>query len=238
MREATWANERKAIEYSGRPARSIKISCFYRYLMLVCSSIGRALLMSQSWMLIAGGATLSLLSLAGCTREILPTGAAPEPSRARGHRSERRAHSHDPSDASPSGLSGRLVVPDLAGHSGLGLRGPTRERDRVVLDATPAHRAVRGLPRPAGVPPGQARHRAAATSARRCGSAPRVPRGRIEPYGHASVEALPGTGLSGRGLRPGARDRVLAGSAGRLRHHRDPLAPDVARSPRRCARRL
>jgi hypothetical protein len=159
--------------------------------------------MSQSWKQLAAGGTLSLLSLAGCTREILPTGAAPEaaPSPVALLPQVVSTPVLEPTPV-PSASPAASSCPTL-----LGIRvtvfAAQPERNRVVLDATPLTEQCAAFPGRLVCPLGQP-----GTSRRDECEAVRIGEGgplwTIAPYGNASVEALPGTGylaeVFGRGL--------------------------------------
>jgi hypothetical protein len=159
--------------------------------------------MSQCWKSLVGGATLSLLSLAGCTREILPTGAAPEASPSPIALIPQTVSTPAPEPTpAPSATPAASSCPTL-----LGIRvtvfAAQPDRDRVVLDATPLSEQCAAFPGRLVCPLGQG-----GTSRRDECEAVRIgeqgPEWTIAPYGNASVEALPGTGylaeVFGRGL--------------------------------------
>jgi len=163
--------------------------------------------MNDSWTRAACGATLALLSLAGCTREFLPTGAAPEAA---------PAYAVTPVALVPNVAPTPMVIPTPAPSAApaasscptlLGIRlevfAVQKDRDRVVLDATPLTEQCAAFPGRLVCPLGKP-----GTSRRDECEAVRIgdqgPEWSIEPYGHASVEALPGTGylaeVFGQGL--------------------------------------
>ncbi len=157
--------------------------------------------MSQSWKRVACGVTLSMLSLAGCTREILPTGAAPESSPAAVIPSAEPTPASIPTPV-PSASPAASSCPTLLGIR-VSIFAAQPERDRVVLDATPLTEQCAAFPGRLVCPLGQP-----GTSRRDECEAVRIgaqgPAWTIEPYGNASAEALPGTGylaeVFGRGL--------------------------------------
>jgi hypothetical protein len=158
--------------------------------------------MRQPWSRVGWGIMLTLFSLAGCTREILPTSAAPEPSPAASEPRVAPTPEIVAPTPLPSASPAATSCPSL-----LGIRvtifAAQPERDRVVLDATPLTEECAGFPGRLVCPLGQA-----GSSRRDQCEAVRIgeqgPDWTIEPYGHGSVEALPGTGylaeVLGRGL--------------------------------------
>jgi len=147
--------------------------------------------MSQPWIRVACGLTLTMLSMAACTREILPTGAIPEvatpvtvaPSGAPTPEIAAPAPTPVPA-ASPVATS----CPTLLGIR-LNVFHTQPEKDRVVLDATPLTEECTAFPGrlvcPLGLPGTSRRGECEAV---RIGD--RGPEWTIKPYGHASVEAL------------------------------------------------
>ena len=95
--------------------------------------------MKHFWTRVAGGATLSLLSLGGCTREVLPTGAAPEASPVALVPNAAPTPVVIPTpvpSASPSVSPAASSCPTLLGIR-VSVFAVQPDRDRIVLDATP-----------------------------------------------------------------------------------------------------
>jgi hypothetical protein len=142
-----------------------------------------------------------LLALGACTREILPTAAAPESSPAPSVPNVAPTPAIVPTPV-PSASPVATSCPTL-----LGIRVSVfvtqPDRDRVVLDATPLTEQCAAFPGRLVCPLGPA-----GTSRRDECEAVRIgdegPLWTIDAYGHGSVEALPGTGylaaVLGRGL--------------------------------------
>ena len=149
---------------------------------------------------VACGVALALLSFAACTR-MLPTAAEPEPSPAASVPQAAPTPVIVPTPV-PSATPAASSCPTL-----LGIRvtifAVQPERNRVVLDATPLTEQCAAFPGRTVCPLGQP-----GTSRRDECEAVRIgaegPEWTIKPYGHGTVEALPGTGylaeVYGRGL--------------------------------------
>jgi hypothetical protein len=149
--------------------------------------------------------TLALVSLASCTREILPTSAVPEAS-----------PQATPAALVPNAAPTPVIVPTPSPSASpaasscptlLGLRitifASQPERDRVVLDVTPLTEECQGFPGRLVCPLGQpGTRRRDECEAVRIGD--QGPEWTMAAYGHGSVEPLPGTGylaaVVGRGL--------------------------------------
>jgi hypothetical protein len=163
--------------------------------------------MSQPWALVAGGITFSLLSLTACTREFLPTSAAPE-----------AAPEAGPVATVPSVAPTPMIVPTptpappVAPAASscptlLGIRvtifAEQPQKNRVVLDATPLTDQCAAFPGRLVCPLGQpGTKRREECEAARIGD--QGPEWTIEPYGQATVEPLPDGGylaeVVGKGL--------------------------------------
>jgi hypothetical protein len=150
--------------------------------------------MSQSRAGVACGVAVAMLSLTACTREILPTGAAPEASP---EVSPASVPSATPtpvivSTPAPSASPAASSCPTL-----LGIRvtifASQPERDRVILDATPLTEQCQAFPGRLVCPLGQpGTRRREECEAVRIGE--EGPEWTIEPYGQGSVEPLDYTG--------------------------------------------
>ena len=158
--------------------------------------------MNQSWTRVACGVTLTLLSLSGCTWQHLPTVAAPEAS----PEASAPKVAPTPDTVAPTPLPSASPVatscPTLLGIR-LKVFAAQPERDRVVLDATPITEQCGAFPGRLVCPLGpEGTSRRAECEAVRIGD--QGPEWTIAPYGHGTVEALPGTGylaeVRGRGL--------------------------------------
>jgi hypothetical protein len=161
--------------------------------------------MSQYPVRVACGLTFALLSLTACTREILPTGAAPEPSPEASPASIPNAA---PTPVivpipTPSATPAATSCPTLLGIR-ITIFASQPEKDKVILDSTPLTEQCQGFPGRLVCPLGQAGTRGRAEcEAVRIGD--QGPEWTIEPYGQASVEPLDYTGgylaaVVGRGL--------------------------------------
>ena len=145
----------------------------------------------QSWRWVACGLTLTLLGLGACTREILPTGAVPDPSPAASVPSVAPTPEIVPTPV-PTATPATTSCPTLLGIK-VTIFVTQPERDRVVLDATPLTEQCDAFTGRLVCPLGPA-----GTSRREHCEVVRIgeggPEWRIQPYGHGRVAALPGSG--------------------------------------------
>jgi hypothetical protein len=158
------------------------------------------MLMTQSRTRVASSAILALVSLAACTR-LLPTTSEPLVSLEASVPQASPTPVIVPTPA-PSATPVATSCPILLGIK-ITIFAAQPERNRVVLDATPLTEQCAAFPGrtvcPLGLPGSSRRDECEAV---RIGA--QGPEWTIKPYGHGTVEALPGTGylaeVYGRGL--------------------------------------